>query len=914
VLHAQFEKLARLIVEKRRRALLLITACIALSVPFAVNTLRHLDANLLNQVSDKLPRFKALKEVTTDFGGDILVAVVSIPTAKATTPDCAAELKSFADSLTTEMESVGSHPEDQAELAKTNAPPLEGPWLRQVRCKTGNDLRADIAEALRDYPQLALSIEDVDELTRRFEPAALSERLHALREELAELPANSAERLKLLRDPLDLTGLAQSRMNSSFNKSQMTLGSDEYLLSKDGTTLLVLSRPTRSSNNVVFNRVLMQACQRAENRAIAKHREKFKPSQFTFALRANAFGAFQEGQPAAPELSVGYTGLHALSVENERSLRKDIMEGSAEAFAALVIIFLVAYRSLRLTLDVTLTLIFAALLTVGIYGCVHGKIGVLGAGFTSILIGTGVDYGIMIYGTFRRFRMQGQSAEDAIKATLVQRGPGLMLACFTSVVGFFGLVIVDFQAIAEFGLLTGIGLAASAILMALLFPILLLRHNNMTFAQPTPLGLRTLGNFLSTKGGRALALGLSAVIIFACGWLLAFQPPLEEGMEKFLGVRFDPDIGNMRNRTSPASLLRDRIVEKFGRGFADIRVIVEAENETRALAASEDVKKRLSSFLSSGTLQPGGSLVDFVPGFQHQAGVLEKLNRTGLQEKSAQFMKAAESEFGAGAKSSFAPFIKSMDDFSTKLANAKILTLDELLRNRFGSLLVPYARIDSDAGKPRVRLVSYFFPKDLQYTEEWLRGLADNVEKDPPSGSLIRLTAARFVGFELKRSVISDMQWIFAVVALLVAIIVWLPLKSARQALLSTIPLGFSFLFVLAGIAFSERTGGDLSLNYISLMIFPILMGSAVDYGIYMVLDMNAGRFNSISDLLEETGHSLVLCCGTTLGGYGSMVLGSNSGMISFGWTALLGYLGALFAAIVVIPAISPMQKETPSN
>lgn len=907
----QISKIADAIVRRRRAVILLITGVVALCLPFAVNTVRHLDANLLNQVSDRLPRFKALKEVTTDFGGDILVAVVSIPSEQAKNAECVSELKSFAETLTTELEAVGVQPEDQAALAQTAAPPLEGPWLRQVRCKTGNDLRADISAALRAYPQLAMAEADVDEIARRFEPGNLRTRLQDLRNELGELAPNSAERMKLMRDPLDLSGLAQERLKKSLNKNQMSLGNGEYLISNDQTTALILSRPTRSSNNVVFNRVLMLSCQRAENRAIDIHRRKFEHSQISTSLRSDIYGQYGKSEASDPNLKIGFTGLHALSVENERSLRKDILEGSIEAFAALVLIFLFAYRSFRLTFDVTLTLIVAAIVTVGIYGGFHGKIGVLGAGFTSILIGTGVDYGIMVYGTFRQFRLQGMNAEQAIKDTLVQRGPGLMLACFTSVVGFLGLVIVDFQAIAEFGLLTGIGLGASAILMAILFPILLLRHGNSQFARPTPLGLHKLGAVLATRIGRTVALALGGVAVLICASLIVFQPPLEPGMERFLGVRFDPDIGNMRNRMSPASLLRDRIVEKFGRGFADIRVIVEAGNEAQALATMKSLEERMNPFLVNGSLQPGGNLADFVPGFQNQAAVLEKLKRIDVSERRANFFKAAENEFGAGASKAFDGFSKSLDDFSTTLAGAKILTLDELLKNRFGSFLVPYARIDSADGKQRVRLVSYYFPKDLQYTEEWLRGLAEQVEKNPPADTLIRVTAARFVGFELKRSVIHDMQWIFAAVALLVAIIVWYPLKSGKQALISTIPLALSFLFVLAGIALSERCGGDLSLNYISLMIFPILMGSAVDYGIYMVLDIQSGRFNSLSAVLEETGHSLILCCGTTLGGYGSMVLGSNSGMISFGWTAILGYSGALFAALVIVPAISGQSKTS---
>lgn len=921
-----FAVLAEFLVRRRKQVLIAGLVIGLLCLPVTIYTLRHLDANLLNQVSDRLPRFKALKEVTTDFGGDILAAVVSISNADGKNPEKTQQLKSFGDLLSSELALVGLSDEDQQALGKRlgeaamQKPPVA--WLRQVECRLGSQARAELRGLVQTQPHLVLSLDDILELERRFEPAALQTRMLEISKRLEDLPNVGAERTQLMQDPLDIRSILQKTINATLGgQEQGVAGSDGYFLSPDGTTLLVLARPDRSSNNVAFNRVLMEACQRAENRAIAKFREQQEknPAALSTSLKSPAYGQNKLGEVAEPGLGVGFTGLHAMSVENETSLRQDILGGTVWAFLALVAIFLFAYRSLRLTLNVTITLILAAILTLATAGIARGHVGVLGAGFTCILIGTGVDYGIMVYGTYRKLmELDNADSRTAILQTLVRRGPGIFMACLTTVVGFLGLTIVDFQAIAEFGLLTGIGLFLSSILMFVFFPLLLVRSGasaSLREKPATPLGLKTIGRMVSTPAGRFLALALGAGSLLACVALMIWQPPLEMGMESFLGVRFDPDIGNLRNRAAPASVLRDRVAEKFHLAFADLRVVVEAANEADALALAEEVQRRTVPFISNGDVKSGGSLLQFVPNLAHQDSALDEWQKIDFGAKSSAFLEAAQTQFGAKAKSGFAQFIKALGEFSVSSKKAHKVSIAECLNSSAGRLLARFARIDSaPSGRPRVRLVSYFYPRDLQYPESWLQTFAGEIEKPAagqPPESKIRIAAARFVGFELKRSVILDMEWIFAIVAVIVTIMVLYPLRSVKLSLLAMAPLAFSFLFVLGGVAFAERMHWDLSLNYINLMIFPILLGSAVDYGIYMVFDQYSGRFGSTEEVVEETGHSLVLCCFTTLGGYGSMIVGSNSGLTSFGWTAILGYLGALFAAVVVLPAMFGPKKST---
>jgi len=118
------------------------------------------------------------------------------------------------------------------------------------------------------------------------------------------------------------------------------------------------------------------------------------------------------------------------------------------------------------------------------------------------------------------------------------------------------------------------------------------------------------------------------------------------------------------------------------------------------------------------------------------------------------------------------------------------------------------------------------------------------------------------------------------------------------------LPLLFAYLFVLGGVALAHRLGWSFALNYVNLMIFPILLGSGIDYGIYLVFDATSPGEPEVGEVLRESGRSVLLCGLTTLAGFGSMIWGSNTGLISFGWTAILGYAGALFGALLVLPAL----------
>ncbi|MCZ7644260.1 MAG: MMPL family transporter [Planctomycetota bacterium] len=666
----------------------------------------------------------------------------------------------------------------------------------------------------------------------------------------------------------------------------------------------------RGASDLEFVRALMAACQRAENRALEAFRAEREASgapALSTSLKGEVFAVPAAGEPEEPELRVGFTGLHAVTAENELSLRLDILNTTAGSAIAVLLLFLAVFRELRLALCIAATMGLSVAVTLALTALLHGKIGVMGAGFTCILLGMGVDYGIHLYSTFHHLCEENRySAEEALRQTLARCGPGVLAACLTTLVAFLGIATTHFKMLAELGLLAGIGLGVCGVLMLTLFPALLYRGEGKKKGGHVARSIRGTTILLGKmhqrrrRGWLGVSLGLLGLLV-AGGLLLGGPDP---GADPVLGVRFDGELSNLRSLRIKAIPLRMEVTKRFGKAFADVKVVAEGPGEETAFAAAEAAQARLRPYFERGELLPSGGLLDYLPSARRQHETLAALRALDLPACKARFFEAARAEFGARAGASFKPFGDRLDEMQAGLADARPLTLEEVLAGPLAPVVGFFARIDGEGESRRVRILNNYLPASLAYGKAWFTELASEVEAGAPPHSSLRLVAARLVGFELKDSLLLDMEWISGAVTACVLVLLVCTFWSFKKAALAAVPLVFGILFVLAGVVVAQMCHKEFALNYVNLMIFPVLLGSAIDYGVYLVYDVYSSRRPALNEILTETGRGVLLCGLTTLAGFGSMVLGSYTGLIGFGYAAILGYVGALFGALIVLPGL----------
>jgi predicted RND superfamily exporter protein len=930
-------------VVRHRGRVLLGTILITLaSAPFAWQAMTHLDVNLFNQTSESLKRFRLVRELSEDFGGDILAAVVTIPDNP--TPEQVKELKRFGDILTAELSAVGSSVEDRQELtdklradvdrvsvvkeetddaaatqneeggldARPTVKAHGGAWLRQVECRTGQGIEKALKKIAKQQPHVILTPHDVDELKGLFTPAALDKRMNEIAGELTDLTPNSTEALLLYEDPLGLRDLANRAMQQRLAQRKQALSgkdTDGYFLSPDKTTLVILGRSVLAATRLDFNRTLMAAAQRAENRAIAAFR-KSSPAMKT-TLRSDVYGAFAETEPvknAPGVLAVGFTGMPAVTVENEMNLKYDMELNTIVSLAGILVLFLAGFRSIWLTWDVTVVTTLIIVYTVAIAGIWKGSISLLGSAFTAVPVGLSTDYAVFIYNTYHGLRLEGLNSEDAMRKTLERSGHSIITGATIASLAFFGVGLSHLSGMAEFGILGGISAIIGCVAMLLILPALMVRKSmNVAKKLPEPLscGVPAFGRWMNRPGPRAFCVISGILVLFGTVGLIFFGP--DPGPETVAGVKFDPELGNMRLLSSKAIPLRNRLSQRFNVGLADIRVVVSAENEAKAFEAAEQVQQRLQPYLDKGELTFGGNVLDYIPSGERQMATIAALKSFDIEAASEAFKTSAEKRFGPRGPVYFKPFLRRLQDFKLLTREPNILTLATVMQGPLSNVLAPYVRVETtDSGKGKVRLVSSWFPSSADYPARWYNDMAAKLETDPAAKGPfeVKMTAARMVGFELKEFALADTGLITLLVAIGIAISLVLAFGNVFNCVLATIPLIFANAAMLAGVVFSQIMGWDFSLNFVNLIMFPLLLGSSIGYGVYLVHDARTAGRPTLPKLMEGTGVSIFYCMGTTLVGFGSFMTSSYTGLLSMGIASCYGYLGALFGCLVVLPAV----------
>jgi len=126
--------------------------------------------------------------------------------------------------------------------------------------------------------------------------------------------------------------------------------------------------------------------------------------------------------------------------------------------------------------------------------------------------------------------------------------------------------------------------------------------------------------------------------------------------------------------------------------------------------------------------------------------------------------------------------------------------------------------------------------------------------------------------------------------------------RGLRRALAAFLPSILSTLVVLSLFAL---LGHEINLLHaISLLV---VMGMGVDFGIYLVDSVESRR------ALGATLISILLCCLSTIFGFGTLAFSSHRGVASLGALLVVAMLWTLAANLVLLPALLTLAARRPA-
>ncbi len=571
---------------------------------------------------------------------------------------------------------------------------------------------------------------------------------------------------------------------------------------------------------------------------------------------------------------VHYTGRPVFVREVAESMQKD-MSGSVVGTAAIIaLLFWLTHRRWlpMLWLQTLLALVLVATLALG--SLILGPISVISMGFAAVLLGLAVDYAVVHY--------QEALAHPRLSVPEIRRAiaPSILWAAIITMSAFLVLNLGGLPGLGQLGSLVAIGVGLAALVMVMIYLPPLFPDRRRPPPGDTPPAWWTYfippqlssGSFQTAAAAvqPTPALLLTGVaLLFACAVLCIHRPGLDRS-------------GNaLRPQRGEAEAALDEIKVEMGLPPDPLWLIVSGQREGEVsgrLATAEGLlAQAVSNRWISAYLLPSAMW----PRTEFQAA-----NRTTAAELARHGPAFREAALAEGFNTNALVLTEQLiQTWARAAASTGVVwptnEVSQWLLKRF------VARTPDDW-----LVMGLIYPATNKVETAALRGLSTRL-----AGHHAYLSGWELLGAATLERVRAKLWQVVAPMVVLVLASLWFAFRRATEIILGAAVLLMSGVCLLALMALA-----GWSWNLLNLMAVPLILGTGVDYTIFIQLALRRhGGDHAV--VRRSVGRALLLCGGTTMAGFGALAWSSYPGMASLGKVCAVGVGANMLISVYLLPA-----------
>ncbi|HZX42196.1 MAG TPA: MMPL family transporter [Myxococcaceae bacterium] len=673
------------------------------------------------------------------------------------------------------------------------------------------------------FPRRLYLLEDpTSALEGRLSPSKLQASLTGLKAKLAA-PQAIVTKGDVLRDPLGLN----DELLSSLSGAASVQSHGGQLLSPDQTHLLLVTVPRASALDTDASAALL--------------------------ARVESEGARLPAGPGGPARLLAVGGPR-FAAESAGTVKHDVLVTMLTSIAALIAIFVVRFRSLRLLAVAFVTLAFGIVGGLLAVALVDGRIHALTFAFGSVLIGIAIDYPMYL---LNAASVQAGTPLQRMAAGLEESRRSLWLGFLTTLMAFGLMLFSKFPGLRELALFAGAGIAVAFA---------------ATLVLVVPIGARWGLQHLSAIPSWMLALGsVRPPPTLAWGTVVAVIAVAAVSIPR---LQFDGELRHL-DAQRPATLAEyEEVRKRFGLQGTDSLVVARGATVEDALRLSDRVARSLSQAQQRGDVSHVVTLSSFLPSLQSQ--VARRARLADLDVTAARVTLTRVSGQLGFSEGAFDPFWSEVE--SVRSGEIPPVQPEDLAHTSLGALVRRLLRCFGSG----CIVVTSFEPSRLSVVAELRRELPpETVVID--GGALAADTVAQIP---------KQLALLSGVGLLLNLLLLAFAYRSPSLALLACLPGALGLLGTLAILALLR-----IPLNLVSASALVLILGCGVDYGIFAVQGVTRATKSSG---VELTG--VLLTSATALAGFGTLSLASYRAIQSLGVAVGLGIGISAVVALFVVP------------
>ncbi|MFL5343874.1 MAG: efflux RND transporter permease subunit [Hyalangium sp.] len=659
---------------------------------------------------------------------------------------------------------------------------------------------------------------------------------------------------------------------------------DDYYISRDRKMMMMLIKPMWDTNEIGKTKAYVEKL----SKDIAEY-SKTNPQGVKLVEDYDLMGD-------AKTVAYGFTGSYKTAVDDSYAIHDSLTPVAIIAFLAILGITIAFFRKWAPTAIVVSGMVIGTVITMGFTYATVGELNMITSILGGILMGFGIDFGIHFVFRTRLELGAGKPYDIAIRDAIINAGRPAMVSAVVTSGSFFVLMVSEFRGFSQFGFLAGCGTLILGLTLFSWSPALLSLIGRMNPTLPE----RLIGTMKPPATNNAsgkeirfprpgLLLSISTLIVVAvCACAIPWSSedvPASQELSFFQrithGVRFNYNTRALMPANQPSVHLQDEISRRFQISSDPIAVYTKTLEEAKEvydeLTQHKDKYKSIDQVVSVYTFVPPPEVAQAnAKILQEWQDELKDIDVTSLppelQDKAAIFKKMLEARpFDVnGVPEIYAKQFRHLP--TTKVEN-------------HGYLTFIYPSVDLWDGKLM-----------LQFADE--TGVIKTA-----SGHEYRSAGAAQLYARLARIVLKDGQLTVLLVALWILVMHFADFRSVPLALASVIPLTVGLGMMLGFMSIF-----DLRLNFMNIIILPILLGFGVSHGLYLLHRFLEGTSPVVA--LRSVGAAVASSTLTAVSGFGALLWASHNGLRSMGLVACIGLITTLVVSFTVLAAVMQLLHD----
>lgn len=709
----------------------------------------------------------------------------------------------------------------------------EQPWVVRVMDRSP----IEMSDGLIDLQSLSVSLllnlppQQFDEAIRLLEPGRIEQKVGRLREDLAA--GSPKAQMQLEFDPLGPVGAALAPLSGT-----ITLENTDPMASPDGALRIVSVVTMQDSLSTPASRLLMMKVEKFNRETLATW----------------------EG--SAPKLMV--TGRAAYVAEMSGGMERDIGTTMLSSILLVALVFYIGFRRVLPLFGILATLLLACVAAVATGGLFLRELNLITIGFCSILVGLGVDFGMLLFGTYQSERDDGREHEAAIAAAIRRLGGAVGFGALTTAAAFLCLLWSGSAGFAQLGMLIAIGIIFAAVfMMSFFFAFSGKRYRPRSHDVVLAATHRGIDFIIARWRLLLLVSGLPLALLT----FYAFSP---------VGVlHFEADPSLLEPENSRAGEALRAIRQEIPAAEVEpVLVLLQSQSPESAERDWKKLDAHWRKLKGEGKIAGFTSPAAFAVSPERQLRNAAKLSVPAL-ERSKSALAAAVAAQG----------------FSDAAFASSSLLIDRLLSVARGDHRLLDWRQALPIASPWWFLLERYFSNDPAVAAAYITPASSIADPEAKNAlrELLTVPGPRLYFSGWSYTLADLIPWskskLIQLSVLMVAvnsILLLFHVRSARHLVILLASLLFATGALIACLKFF-----GLSLHLFNVLAFPLVLGVGVDYGIYVMLA--ARETGDLRTNLVSMLRPVLLSGLTTLAGFGSLGLAHHPALAGLGVVCGLG-------------------------